>query len=207
MNPPRRSVALFSVALVLSAPGAALADDEADKDQETGQIALENGDQIRWGIVLSAVRFRVSRRADQPGRVRDFQPDVSVFSGQFGFQVVWDPESVPFRVGLEGGGDFQLFSVGFQILGAIEDDNFEQSELSVSLSIGMLNNVLGVGVGIDLYRGVAIQGRDGEGTSTAYTGLLSWALATEGELTIENLMATLYLNVSGIAELITGAAQ
>ncbi len=205
----RATTAALVVAMLASSASTAAADDEApDKAPATGvsgSVDLANGDNIRWGIVLSAVRFRVSRRDDQIARVRDYQPDIDIFSGQFGFQVVWNPSDAPFTLAIANG-RFQLFSVGFQLLGALSTERVEQSELAVTFSIGMLNNVLGIGIGLDLYRGVPALGRNGVvGAETAYTGLLSWAWATEGELTPENLLATIYLNVTGLVEAI-GAA-
>lgn len=206
----RWHLGLVTAALVIATvawSAQARAEGEEPPKGPDGNVQLANGDTIQWGFVLSAVRFRVSRRDDQLARLRDYQPDVDIFSGQFGFQAVWNPRDAPFRVELEEGSAFQLFSVGFQIVGAIVADRFEQSELSITLSIGMLNNIIGIGLGVDLYRGIPTLGRDGlAGSDTAYTGLLAWAWASEGELTPENLVATLYLNITGIASVISNAA-
>ncbi|HJL17294.1 MAG TPA: hypothetical protein RMH99_16625 [Sandaracinaceae bacterium LLY-WYZ-13_1] len=206
MRAPRRLLCWTLALATWAAPDLAAAEGEEAKSDLGSSFELANGDAISWGLVLSAVRFRVSRREDQPGRVRDYQPDIDVFSGQFGFQVIWNPDDPPFTVELEDGGSLQVFSIGFQLLGAIDTERFEQSELAITLSIGLLNNVLGLGFGFDLYRGIPILDRNGlPGGDTAFTGLLPWAWATEGEMTPENFVATIYLNLTGLVSAVQGA--
>lgn len=209
----RRVHCLIMVAFVTwttAHAGRAYADDDttegsSDDTGKSGQAQLANGDEVRWGLAFSAVRFRVSRRADQVGRLRDYQPNVDFFSGQFGFSVAWLPHGSPARLELSAGNTLQLFSIGFQIMGQLRTEIPAQSELSFILSLGMFNNVVGIGIGIDLYRGVPILGANGiVGGDTAYTGLLSWAVADEGEITPENFVGILFIDVTSAVDAIRG---
>ena len=66
--------------------------------------------------------------------------------------------------------------------------------------LGLFEDTLGLGFGFDLYRGIPVQGPDGEsGGSTVPTGLLAWAFAREGEITPENAFVVLTINLASIA--------
>lgn len=170
-----------------------------------GTARTESGDEFRWGISVSAIRFRASRSAARPGRERVLEPDIRGFSGQFGFQFSWLPPGDGWRLNLADGTALQLFSVGFMILGEVNADRLEQSDMSLAFILGFLNNTVGIGVGIDLYRGIGILGQGGPSAATAYTGVLSHLLVSEGEMTAENVVGVVFINIVGLVEAISGS--
>jgi hypothetical protein len=78
-------------------------------------------------------------------------------------------------------------------------NNRHKTSLSLAGVVSLLNDSIGLAIGVDLYRAIPIRSADG---STRYnhaeTGLLGWALSPTGEFTPENVMFLVTLNASSV---------
>jgi hypothetical protein len=171
-------------------------------------VTLSNGDHVSYGLSLSLLRFSTSRRIDEPSRQRNYTPAVELVPAEFGFQFLYQPEGSPWRQRRVGGGQFQMIGVGGVFLARVDNQRFERGGLALAGMFSFFDDSIGVGAGFDLYRGIPVEGPDGEpGGATAYTGLLAWGLAKEGELTPENVFVVLSVNLAAVAGRVTGTAQ
>jgi hypothetical protein len=171
-------------------------------------VTFSNGDHVSYGLSLSLLRFSTSRRIDEPSRQRNYTPALELIPAEFGFQFLYQPEASPWRQRRVGGGQFQMIGVGGVFLARVDNERFERGGLALAGMFSFFDDSIGVGAGFDLYRGIPVEGPDGEvGGATAYTGLLAWGLAKEGELTPENVFVVLSVNLATLAGRVTGTAQ
>ena len=99
-------------------------------------------------------------------------------------------------------------SWGGGLLAQIDNQRFERGGLSVAATLGFFEDTVGFGMGFDLYRGIPVASPVGdEKGGTAYTGVLAWGLARDGEVTPENVFAVVTLNLAQLAGRVTGEAQ
>jgi hypothetical protein len=168
------------------------------------QVKLPSGSDFNYGLTVSLLRYSVARLEDQPARVRNYSPRFEALPAEFGFQFTFRPSNAPWRLRTASKDGFQLLSVGGIMLARVDNEKFSRGELGFAATLQVLEDSIGIGVGFDLYRGIPVQGPDGQrGGATAYTGLLSWALARDGEITPENVFVLITLNVAGLAGKIT----
>jgi hypothetical protein len=186
----------------------------ADKARSTAALQkssgesqiLENGTLLSWGIAGSLLRFQTQRSERLPGRVRNFRPRYEFVPGEVGFQFLSEPVGVPWRIQLKNGESLQLMSWGGLLLASLgEDKALERGSLSLAATIVFFKNTIGLGAGFDMYRGIPVLGADGTpGGDTAFTGVLAWAFAQEGEVTAENAFFVVTANLSKLAEVLSG---
>jgi hypothetical protein len=188
-------------------PGVAAAEKSAQlarpvSDSET----LSNGARLSWGITGSLLRFQTQRSENLPGRSRNFRPRYEFVPGEAGFQFLVEPASSPWRLQLKNGETLQLMSWGGLLLASLgEDKALERGSLSLGATLVFFRNAIGLGGGFDLYRGIPVRGADGApGGDTAFTGVLAWALAQEGEVTAENAFVVVTVNLSSVIGALTG---
>jgi hypothetical protein len=161
---------------------------------------FENGDRLHYGPTVTLLRFSVARDPDEAGRFRDYEPRWEFIPPEFGFQFVYQPHNEPWRYST-----FQLMSVGGMLLARIDTDDVSRGSLSLAATIGFFEETVGFAVGTDLYRGLPIEGADGQsGSDTAYTGLLAWSLSPKGEVTPENVFFAVTLGLQPFINAITG---
>lgn len=186
----------------------AIRDTRASADKDSPQqaapagrkVTLPDGSDFNYGLTVSLFRLSVARLDDEAARMRNYSPKFEALPAEFGFQFTYRPNGSPWRLRTSSKNDFQLMSVGGILLARVNNDNFSQGEVGVAATWQFLEDSVGIGLGFDLYRGVAVQGPDGQrGEGTAYTGLFSWALARDGEITPENVFVLLTVNVAGLA--------
>lgn len=182
------------------------AKEKADAAAPTAEVTLANGARLSWGLAGSLLRFQTQRSESLPGRVRNFRPRLEFVPGEVGFQFLSEPATTPWRLQLENGQTLQLMSWGGLLLASLgEDKALERGSLSLAATLAFFKNVIGFGAGFDLYRGIPVLGANGTpGGDTAFTGVLAWALAQEGEVTAENAFFVVTVNLSSLAELLTG---
>lgn len=193
----------------LASLGEAARASTAHESSRGGDVTLPSG-QLKYGPTISLVQLRVARRADEPPRLRNYVPQFELIPPELGFQFTYQPVSL--RLGkiaapgdLKKNGDtrLQIISWGGFLLVRVDDKELAQAAVSLGGTVQFFNNTLGLGLGFDIYRGVKARGVDGA-SATAYTGLLSWALATEGEVTPENVFLVLSLGLEPFASALAG---
>ncbi len=173
-------------------------------DQQT-QVEFRTGDRLRYGLSASLFEFSVERPNNEPGRLRRYAPTFDVVPAEIGFQFTLQPSGSPWRLQKADTSTFQLMSCGGMLLVRIDNKNLAQGAVAVGATLNFFENVLGIGVGVDLYRGVPIQGANGAASgSTAYTGLLAWAFAPQGEMTPEDVFVVLTFGLDPIVKALSG---
>ncbi|MBX3258998.1 MAG: hypothetical protein KF782_04715 [Labilithrix sp.] len=176
------------------------------KKQE--QIEFENGGRLRYGLSVSLLQISATRPDDEPGRTRNYATKIEAVPPELGFQFTYQPAGHPWRLKRRDGSHFQLMSWGGMVLAGVRNSNFAQGALRLGATINFFENVIGFGAGFDLYRGIPVLGPSGvAGGETAYTGLLAWALANQGEVTPENLFFVVTLGVDPIVKALTGEVR
>lgn len=173
----------------------------ATQPVSTGRrVTLPSGSDFNYGLTVSLLRYSVARQDDQPARLRNYQPRFEALPAEFGFQFTYHPSNSPWRLRTETKDGYQVMSVGGILLARVDNEKFNRGELGLAATVQFLEDSIGFGVGFDLYRGIPVQGPDGQrGGATAYTGLLGWALARDGEITPENVFMLITVNVAGLA--------
>ena len=172
-------------------------EDKRDKDSTRSHTDAD-GNTWTWGLDLSLLRIGVARRSDEPARSRNFEPDVAIVPGQFGFRVLYDPAVRPFSIPGRGSDPLRLMSVAVMLLMEAQSPA-RQSRLSLGVGLAFFNHFITLGIAFDLYRGVPaapVAGTDAR-HDTVSTGLLGWALSPEGEITAENISLVLAISVDG----------
>ncbi len=162
-------------------------------------LHLARGD-WSWGLGVPLLRLGVLRRADEPGYLRNFEPQLQALTPQITFQVTYKPNTTPWRrEDTETGTPTQVIAVSGLIIGGLDSVHSLRSEIAIGLSVDFLDGIVSLGVGVDLYRGVPV--RDGAGAAgedTVPTGLFSWAMTRNGEFTAENVFLILNLGLTAI---------
>ena len=168
----------------------------------TTEFLLANQGSLRWGAGLSLLRLSFSRREDEPGRMRNYVPRLERIAPEIGFQFAYSPPGKPWRLrGREGvrSANFQFMSVGGAVLVRLSEQDVSRGGISLAAVLGFFEDRISLGMGFDIYRGIAVADADGaRGSSTVYTGLAAWGLAREGELTPENVFVVLSLNLAAL---------
>lgn len=178
-----------------------------DETREKKDIELRSGT-LSYGLTLSLLRFRSSRAQDEPGRFRNYEPEFEFIPGEVGFQFVFKPSSRPWRLRTLDRKPFQLLSAGGLLLAGVDSQQPNRGNLSLAATLSAFDDTIGLGIGVDLYRGIPVQGADGvAGSETAYTGLLAWTAVREGELTPENFFFVVTLGLQPIVERFTKEIQ
>ncbi len=160
------------------------------------EVALTTGDFV-YGPTLTLVRIRAQRTAGLP---RDYIPMVETIPSEIGFQVTYKPVSRIWRLKKNDGGNFQLLSAGGMVLFGFDRDP-TRSSVSMAATLGAMEDILVLGVGVDLYRGVGLADNQ-----TAPTGLVGWSLSKRGEVTPENVFFTFGVNIASIIAPISSKA-
>jgi hypothetical protein len=197
-------VAVLAVSAVLGFDGVAHADDPP----ATTSTTFQSGSTLSYGVTLSLLQFSTLRSPNEPGRYRNYAPNLEVLPTELGFQFVYNPAFSPWRLNKQDGKTFQLISVGGALLARIKSQALEQGNISLAVQLGFFDNAISLGVGIDLYRGIPVLSGTGvSGGGTAYTGLLAWAFAREGEVTPENVFVVVSFSLSKIVGAISGEVR
>lgn len=169
------------------------------------EIEFRRGDKLRYGPTISLLRFSVARDRAEPGRYRNYEPQLEFIPAEFGFAFVYQPHNRPWRINRKGNGTFQLISVGGMLLTSIDKNDVSRGSLSLAATLGFFQDIVGLGIGLDLYRGIETAGPGGAvGKDTAYTGLLAWSLSPRGEVTPENVFFVVTLGLLPLVNSITG---
>lgn len=198
----------FSAAALNTAAAAVPAADAAvatspETDHRVQEFA--RGDRLRYGPTVSLVRVSALRDPAEPGRLRNYEARYEIVPAEFGFQFLFAPHNTPWRYVMKDGKQFQLLSAGGVLLARIDQDDVQRGNLSLAITLNFFEEILGLGVGVDLYRGVPVQGADGvSGSDTAFTGLLAWSLTRRGEVTPENVFFVVTLGLEPLVRSITG---
>ena len=157
---------------------------------------------IQYGLAFTLLRFRVTRSADEPGRNRNYVPELAAIPGpEVGFHVAFLPPYRPWRVKKTDGTWFQLMSVGVTVLAGAAS-KAQQGNLGIALTLGFLEERLTLGMGFDLYRGIPVAGG-----GTATTGVFGWALSPRGEVTPENVFFVVGLGLDSLFSQASGKEQ
>lgn len=172
------------------------------------QPEFKRGDRLQYGPTVSLLRFNTSRAPDEPGSERNYEPRLELVPAEFGFQFVYEPWASPWRLVRADGKSFQLISAGGILLAQVDKNRAERGSLGLAATMSFFDQVLGLGLGVDLYRGIPTLGANGRsGGETAYTGLLAWSFARDGELTAENVFFVVTLGLQPIISGLTGQAK
>ena len=139
--------------------------------------------------------------------MRNYRPRLEFIPGEVGFQFLVEPAGLPWRLNRKNGESLQLISWGGMLLASLgETDAVERGSLSLAATVSFFENNIGLGLGFDLYRGIPVLGIDGTpGRDTAFTGVLAWALAHEGEVTAENAFVVVTFNLGTLVKAISGS--
>lgn len=195
---------LVVIGLLVGWGGAAHADDPPAPTSAT----FQSGSTLSYGVTLSLLQFSALRSPNEPGRDRNYAPNLEVLPTEIGFQFIYNPAFSPWRLTRQDGKPFQLISVGGSLLARVKSQSLEQGNISIAAQLGFFDNAISVGVGIDLYRGIPILSGSGvPGGGTAYTGVLAWALASEGEVTPENVFVVFSFSLTKIVAAISGEVR
>lgn len=163
---------------------------------------------LEWSLVASLLEFRVVREESEPARNRDYTGKLTVVPPAIGVQFTYQPATAPWRLRKNGKGFLQLISAGGFVLARFDSGNAERGALSLGGTLSFFNNFVGVGLGFDLYRGIAVRGADGvSGSDTVGTGILAWALSPKGQVTPENVFVTLTLGLNPIVDALGGKVK
>jgi hypothetical protein len=178
-----------------------------DPNRQT-EIEFETGSRLRYGVNATFLELTFSRPEDEPGRYRNYAPKLEMFPPQIGFQFISEPSGRPWRYTLRDGKHFQLMSWGGLVLAKVDAPSRGQGAVRLGATLNFFNNVIGLGVGFDLYRGIPVLGPGGEaGTGTAYTGVLAWAFTKEGEVTPENVFVVFTFGLQPIIDALSGTVK
>ncbi len=205
-----------SVALIACLLGVAQGGDAWAQNNNTGNMAptaaqLREAHRVlatqrgewRWGIGVPLLRLGVSRRSDEPGYRRSYEPELQWLNPQLTLQVSYAPNNYPWRRQDENTGQaFQAISVSLQVIAGVNNVESRKSELALGVSIDFLDGVLGVGIAVDLYRGVPVLGGSTAGGDVVPTGLFSRAFTRNGEFTVENVFFLLNINFAAVGALV-----
>ncbi|HMI86910.1 MAG TPA: hypothetical protein VK550_22605 [Polyangiaceae bacterium] len=195
-------------AKIAAPPPTTLPSGRVTSEKQASEIEFARGETLRYGLSLSLLRFTTSRRPDEPARLRNYTPALELLPAEFGFQFSYRPAASPWRLKKKGDDRFQLLSAGGILLARVDNINFARGGIAIAAVLGLFEETIGVGVGVDLYRGIAVQGADGTaGGGTAYTGILGWAFARQGEVTAENVFVVITLNLSQLAGNLQGQVK
>ena len=176
--------------------------------KEQQDVEFATGGRLTYGLSVSAFEFNAKRPDDQPARFRHYQANLELVPPQLGFQFTYEPPGSGWRVKKKDGTDFQLVSVGGMVLVQVDNRTLAQGSIAVGGTLGFFDNVLGLGVAVDLYRGIPTQGADGKaGSATADTGFLAWAFIPHGELTPEDVSVVLTFGLQPIVDALSGVAK
>jgi hypothetical protein len=209
------SVAAASVAAAASAAGAAEVATPSPTPPSTPEqqaaVEFENGGRLRYGLSVSLLHYSVSRSSAEPGRMRNYLPKLDFIPPEVGFQFTFQPATGPWRLRKKSDSTngktstFQLMSWGGMLLVRVDNKDLAQGAIRLGGTINFFENVVGIGLGFDLYRGIPVLGANGvNGGSTAYTGLLSWAFSKQGELTPENIFFVMTFGLDPIVKALSG---
>lgn len=169
------------------------------------EVELPKGDLLHYGPTVSLLRVSALRNPGEPGRFRNYEGRYEFVPAEFGFQFLFAPHNEPWRYQLANGKKFQLLSAGGMLLARIDKDDVQRGNLSIAATLSFFQEIIGLGVGVDLYRGVPVQGADGQsGSDTAFTGLLAWSLMRRGEVTPENVFFVVSLGLAPLVRSVTG---
>ena len=125
---------------------------------------------------------------------------------EFGFHFNYGPARPIWRIG-DKPKTFQLFTVGGMLLVGIDSKSVERGNVSLGATLGIFENAIIVGLGFDLFRGIAARGPAGPGTETIPTGPLGWALSRRGEVTAENVFFVVTANISDVLKRLSGSSE
>lgn len=175
------------------------------QNQTVAEVELPKGDRLHYGPTVSLLRVSSLRNPGEPGRYRNYEGRYEFVPAEFGFQFLFAPHNAPWRYKLSDGKNFQLLSAGGMLLAGIDKDNVQRGNLSLAATLSFFQEIIGLGVGVDLYRGVPVQGADGQsGSDTAFTGLLAWSLMRRGEVTPENVFFVVTLGLEPLVRSVAG---
>jgi hypothetical protein len=204
----KKTLTAAESAALANAGQTALPNSHVASEKQASEIEFARGETLRYGLSLSLLRFTTSRRPDEPARLRNYTPALELLPAEFGFQFSYRPAASPWRLKKKGDDRFQLLSAGGILLARVDNINFARGGIAIAAVLGLFEETIGVGVGVDLYRGIAVQGADGTaGGGTAYTGILGWAFARQGEVTAENVFVVITLNLSQLAGNLQGQVK
>lgn len=171
----------------------------ANQEKSAQQLDLMQGGSVHYGLTLSLAQFNVVRSESEPAAWRNYAPNFKFVPTTIGFQFTYQPAGEPWRIQKNDESYFQLMSAGGMVLLSVDSRNAELGALSLGATLGFFEDVLGLGIGFDLYRGIPVRGLDGtSGGGTAYTGVLAWAFSPRGEVTPENVFVVLTLGLEPI---------
>lgn len=152
-----------------------------------------------WGLGVNLLRLGVLRRPEEPGYRRNYEAQLNWLSPQFTFQVTLQPDIRPWRQPT-----MQAMSVSGVLIAGVDTTNARKSEIALGLTVDFLNGIVGVGVALDLYRGVPVRSGAGEaGMDVAPTGLFSAAFLRDGEVTPENIFFLLNINFVAVGRTVS----
>ncbi|MBX3199081.1 MAG: hypothetical protein KF850_40160 [Labilithrix sp.] len=161
---------------------------------------------LNYGVSFSLLRIRAERRSDEPARERNYDVKMEGVPVEFGFHFTYGPPSTPWRIGPKAK-PFQLFTVGGMLLVGINRESDYRGNFSLGAIIGAFENAIILGVGMDLYRGIAVRGPSGPGTETIPTGPIGWAVSRRGEVTAENVFFVVTANIGDVLKRLSGSSE
>lgn len=174
-------------------------------DKRLEELEFERGGRLKFGPTISLLRFSVARDPDEPARYRNYEPRLHFVPSEVGFQFVFQPHNGPWRIKRKKGEPFQLMSAGGMLLASVDKNDVRRGSISLAATLSFFQELVGLGVGVDLYRGIEVADVDGTpGGDTAYTGLLAWSLSPRGEVTPENVFFVVTLGLVPLVNSITG---
>lgn len=172
------------------------------------EVEFQNGSRLRYGVTASVLQLTFTRSESEPARLRNYAPKLDFVPPEVGFSFTYQPAAAPWRYRLRDGRTFQLVSWGGMMLVQLDKPGRAQGALRLGATLNFFENTIGLGVGVDLYRGIPVLGPgNGSGTGTAYTGLLSWAFTKEGEVTPENVYFVVTFGLDRIVNALTGEVK
>lgn len=200
-------------AQVAAAASAAQAFSNGKQSQNTEQsqagrassekVELMNGT-LEYGLTLALLQYSTSRQSSERAAARNYESGFKFVPTTVGFQFTYRGVGVPWNLQKSDETFFPLMSVGGMLLVTVDADAPSRGALSLGPTLSFFDNLIGVGIGFDLYRGIPVLGPGGAGTSTANTGVLAWAFSPHGEVTAENVFVAFTLGLDPIAKALSG---
>lgn len=182
-----------------------VAADAGADPKKSEEVEFENGSRLRYGVTVSILQLTFTRSESEPARLRNYAPKLDFIPPEVGFQFTHQPAAAPWRYRLRDGRLFQLMSWGGMMLVQLDKPGRAQGALRLGATLNFFENTIGLGLGVDLYRGIPVMGPGGAiGTGTAYTGLLSWAFTKDGEVTPENVFVVVTFGLDRLVNALTG---
>lgn len=176
--------------------------------EKVDEVEFARHGRLRYGLSLSLVRVAATRDPAEPARLRDYRVGVDTVPAEIGFQFTHMPSGGPWRLRKKDRSYFQLMSWGGLLLLHPSTRSVNQSSISLGATLNFFENLVGIGIGFDLYRGIPVRDANGtEGGDTAGTGILSWAFTPKGEVTPENVFVVLSLGLDPIVKAFSGEAK